>query len=57
MDRDGERRHRRSAEDAGVNWKDIGFIISGSQLWGGRKGIYSGTYTEEVMGNAGRARS
>jgi acetyl-CoA acetyltransferase len=40
-------------KDAGVQWKDIGFIVSGSQLWGGRKGIYSGTYTEEVMGNLG----
>ena len=40
-------------KDAGVQWKDIGFIVSGSQLWGGRKGIYSGTYTEEVMGNRG----
>ena len=40
-------------KDAGVQWKDIGFMVSGSQLWGGRKGIYSGTYIEEVMGNRG----
>ena len=39
--------------DAGVQWKDVGQVISGSQLWGGRKGIYSGTYIEEVMGNVG----
>ena len=40
-------------KDAGVSWKDIGFVVSGSQFWGGRKGIYSGTYTEEVMGYTG----
>ena len=39
--------------DAGVAWTDIQTVISGSQLWGGRKGIYSGNYFAEVMGETG----
>ena len=40
-------------KDAGVEWTDIQTVISGSQLWGGRKGIYSGNYFTEVMGETG----
>ncbi len=39
--------------DAGLQWKDIQTVVSGSQNWGGRKGIYSGNYFDEVMGYNG----
>lgn len=44
---------KEALSDAGVEWTDIQTIVSGSQLWGGRKGIYSGTYLAEVMGMTG----
>jgi acetyl-CoA acetyltransferase len=44
---------REALDDAGVEWTDIQTVISGSQLWGGRKGIYSGNYFTEVMGQTG----
>lgn len=40
-------------QDAGVEWKDIQTVVAGSQLWGGRKGIYAGNYFAEVMGENG----
>ncbi|MFC2007365.1 transporter [Chloroflexota bacterium] len=40
-------------EDAGVEWTDIPMLVSGSQLWGGRKGTYAGNYFAEVMGETG----
>src|SRR5450756_963988 len=39
--------------DAGIQWKDVKAVVSGSQNWGGRKGIYAGTYVDEVMGYTG----
>jgi len=39
--------------DAGITWKDIEIVVSGSQNWGGRKGIYAGSYIDEVMGYTG----
>jgi len=39
--------------DAGIEWKDVQTVVSGSQNWGGRKGIYSGNYFDEVMGYNG----
>ena len=39
--------------DAGIRWKDVQAVVSGSQNWGGRKGIYSGNYFDEVMGYTG----
>ncbi|MBE3075165.1 MAG: transporter, partial [Actinobacteria bacterium] len=39
--------------DAGIQWKDVQAVVSGSQNWGGRKGIYAGTYVDEVMGYTG----
>lgn len=44
---------REALADAGINWTDVQTIVSGSQLWGGRKGIYSGNYFAEVMGETG----
>src|SRR4030042_751250 len=44
---------REALNDAGVEWTDIQTVISGSQLWGGRKGIYFGNYFTEVMGETG----
>ena len=40
-------------KDAGITWKDIEIVVSGSQNWGGRKGIYAGSYIDEVMGYTG----
>ena len=40
-------------DDAGITWKDIQIVVSGSQNWGGRKGIYAGSYIDEVMGYTG----
>jgi len=40
-------------KDAGLEWANIQTVVSGSQLWGGRKGIYSGTYFAQVMGETG----
>ena len=39
--------------DAGITWSDMQTVVSGSQNWGGRKGIYSGNYFDEVMGYNG----
>ncbi|HJW76365.1 MAG TPA: transporter [Thermoleophilia bacterium] len=39
--------------DAGIAWNDVQAVVSGSQNWGGRKGIYSGNYFDEVMGYNG----
>ncbi len=39
--------------DAGFEWTDVEAVVSGSQLWGGRKGIYSGNYFAEAMGGTG----
>ncbi len=36
-----------------IRWKDVQAVVSGSQNWGGRKGIYSGNYFDEVMGYTG----
>jgi acetyl-CoA acetyltransferase len=44
---------REALGDAGVEWTDVQTVISGSQLWGGRKGIYSGNYFAEAMGGTG----
>jgi acetyl-CoA acetyltransferase len=44
---------REALSDAGIEWTDVQTVISGSQLWGGRKGIYSGNYFVEVMGETG----
>src|SRR4030042_6300080 len=44
---------REALSDAGVEWTDVQALISGSQLWGGRKGIYSGNYFAEAMGGTG----
>ncbi|MBA7668582.1 hypothetical protein ES703_76695 [subsurface metagenome] len=44
---------REALQDAGVKWTDIQAVAAGSQLWGGRKGIYAGNYFAEVMGETG----
>lgn len=44
---------REALGDAGIDWTDVQTLVSGSQLWGGRKGIYSGNYFAEVMGETG----
>ena len=44
---------REALRDAGVEWTAIKGVVAGSQLWGGRKGIYAANYFSEVMGETG----
>jgi len=40
-------------QDGGVEWKDMQALFFGSQMWGGRPGIFGGNSFTEVMGETG----
>ncbi len=49
----GEVAVQQAIKDAGVEWKDIGAIMSGILIYGGNAGHLSGQYIESVFGETG----
>jgi len=49
----GEVAVSKALEDAGIQWQDIGAIMSGILIYGGNAGHLSGQYIESVFGETG----